>query len=214
MEQDIYIDIVNHYEGCFKQYGDSCKGVDWPNKDDVYVRYKVMLDIMKFDMRIIDKSKISLLDFGCGLGHLYEYILKNKVGVKYKGFDISQLFIQECHKKFPNVDFITGDILQMKDISMLKSDYIILNGVFTEKRELPYEHMLEYFKEMLVKIYDICNYGVAFNVMSKDVDWERDDLFHLPLNELSAFLTKELNRDFIIRYDYGLYEYTTYLYKR
>ncbi len=56
--------------------------------------------------------------------------------------------------------------------------------------------------------------GVAFNVMSKDVDWEREDLFHLPLNVLSNFLTKEVTRDFIIRYDYGLYEYTTYLYKK
>ncbi len=51
-------------------------------------------------------------------------------------------------------------------------------------------------------------------MMSKDVDWEREDLFHLPLNVLSNFLTKEVTRDFIIRYDYGLYEYTTYLYKK
>lgn len=49
--------------------------------------------------------------------------------------------------------------------------------------------------------------------MSKDVDWEREDLFHLSLDELSNFLTKEVSRNFIIRNDYGLYEYTTYLYK-
>jgi len=68
---------------------------------------------------------------------------------------------------------------------------------------------------MIVRVYNSCNRGgVAFNVMSKDVDWEREDLFHLPLNVLSNFLTKEVTRDFIIRYDYGLYEYTTYLYKK
>ena len=55
--------------------------------------------------------------------------------------------------------------------------------------------------------------GIAFNVMSKDVDWERDDLFHLPLSELSSFLSKNLTRRYIIRNDYGLYEYTTYVYK-
>ena len=67
---------------------------------------------------------------------------------------------------------------------------------------------------MITKLYEMCNKGIAFNVMSKDVDWERDDLFHLPLSDLSAFLTKEISRDFVIRNDYGLYEYTTYVYKK
>jgi hypothetical protein len=55
--------------------------------------------------------------------------------------------------------------------------------------------------------------GVAFNVMSTHVDWERDDLFHLPMDVLGSFLTKNLSRKFVIRSDYGLYEYTTYVYK-
>ena len=59
----------------------------------------------------------------------------------------------------------------------------------------------------------ITSKGVAFNVMSKAVDWEREDLFHLPADLLIDFLTKKLTRNFIIRNDYGLYEYTTYIYK-
>jgi hypothetical protein len=54
--------------------------------------------------------------------------------------------------------------------------------------------------------------GIAFNVMTAQADWERNDLFHLPLDRLSDFLTRELSRHFVIRNDYGLYEYTTYLY--
>jgi hypothetical protein len=93
-------------------------------------------------------------------------------------------------------------------------DYITMNGVLTEKNELTYDEMFSYFKELIKKVYQKCYYGIAFNVMSKDVDWEKDHLFHLPLNELSHFLTKEITRDFIIRYDYGLYEYTVYVYRR
>ena len=88
-----------------------------------------------------------------------------------------------------------------------------MNGVFTEKREMTYDEMFAYFRQMIKKAYSLCNRGIAFNVMSKDVDWERDDLFHLPLSELSHFLTGEISRNFIIRNDYGLYEYTTYLYR-
>jgi hypothetical protein len=54
---------------------------------------------------------------------------------------------------------------------------------------------------------------LAFNVMSKQVDWERDDLFHLPLDRLLTFLSREVSRHVVIRHDYGLYEYTAYVYQ-
>ena len=88
-----------------------------------------------------------------------------------------------------------------------------MNGVFTEKRDLSYETMFQYFTEMISKIYKHCNKGLAFNVMSKQVDWEVDSLFHVPMKDMEIFLTNNITRDFIIRNDYGLYEYTVYLFK-
>ena len=49
--------------------------------------------------------------------------------------------------------------------------------------------------------------------MFKLVDWERDDLFHVSIDELGWFLKNNLSRNFVIRNDYKLYEYTTYVYK-
>jgi hypothetical protein len=88
-----------------------------------------------------------------------------------------------------------------------------MNGVFTEKRELSFDEMLAYFKQLLKAVFNKTGIGLAFNVMSKQVDWEREDLFHLALDNLADFLTRELSRSFIIRNDYGLYEYTTYVYR-
>ena len=66
---------------------------------------------------------------------------------------------------------------------------------------------------MILTIFEKVDKGMAFNVMSKAVDWERDDLFHLSTDVLIDFMVKNLSRNFIIRNDYGLYEYTVYLYK-
>jgi hypothetical protein len=88
-----------------------------------------------------------------------------------------------------------------------------MNGIFTEKREMEFDEMFEYFKNMLRVVFPKVRRGLAFNVMSKHVEWERDDLFHMPIDTLVSFLTMELSRNFIIRNDYGLYEYTVYLYK-
>ena len=115
-------------------------------------------------------------------------------------------------RKIPEIDFYCVDILQDKD-PILNFDYIIMNGVFTEKRDLSYEEMFLYFKKMITAVYEKCDKGISFNVMSKAVDWERDDLFHLGLDALQEFLTKEVSRDFVIRNDYGLYEYFVYIYK-
>jgi hypothetical protein len=49
--------------------------------------------------------------------------------------------------------------------------------------------------------------------MSKQVDWERDDLFYLSLDDLAKCLTSQVTRNFVIRNDYGLYEYTAYVYR-
>ena len=81
-----------------------------------------------------------------------------------------------------------------------------MNGVFTEKLDLSYEDMWSFFVRMVEKAYSCCDKGVAFNLMSKDVDWERDDLFHVSLDQISSWLTGNLTRNFVIRYDYGLYE--------
>lgn len=204
-----YSSIIKHYEDCLEKHGDTSLGVDWPDDSNVIERrYKVMLDIIG-----IGGHKVTLLDFGCGLCHLFEYMNKNDYYdfVKYSGLDISTKFIEVSNKKFPHVDFYQQDILINNDIPIF--DYIIMNGVFTEKRDLSFHEMFEYFKTLLTKVFKKSKTGVSFNVMSKNVDWERDDLFHLPLDLLTSFLTKELSRNFVIRNDYGLYEYTVYLYK-
>jgi hypothetical protein len=99
------------------------------------------------------------------------------------------------------------------DAALPMFDYIVLNGVFTEKRELSFDEMFSYFKQLVSRVFAHAAVGIAFNVMTKHVDWEREDLFHLPFDTLAAFLKKELTRNFVFRNDYGLYEYTTYVYR-
>lgn len=211
MKNDYLVSIIKHYEDCLEKFGDSHLGVDWPKPEDVNTRYRVMLELQKFDPQpnIVNPS---LLDFGCGTAHMFEYMNQNDFqDWSYSGLDISPKFVSVCNTKFKDTKFYCLDILK-NDLAIDKVDYIIMNGVFTEKRELSFDEMYEYFKQMLEKIFPLANRGVAFNTMSKAVDWERDDLFHLPIDLLASFLSKKLNRNFIIRNDYGLYEFTTYVY--
>lgn len=201
-----YLDIAKHYDECFKKHGNNNLGVDWPNYEDTLIRHQVMFDLIK-------EKNSTLLDFGCGLGHFYEWIKNNKFNsyITYSGLDINEGFYTHCKNNYPTLDFYLKDIL--KDNNIPNFDYIVCNGTFTEKRNLSQEKMTEFFHSVIIKLWNKCNKGIAFNLMSKHVDWERNDLFHVSLDELGWFLTKNLSRNFVIRNDYKLYEYTTYVYR-
>lgn len=210
-----YTKIIEHYEECFVKYGDTPRGVDWTKEEQVEFRYQTMLELVNFREKSFQVARqVSLLDYGCGLSHLYEFIQKNNINnIEYTGLEISNKFFNESKQKFPTNNYILGDILKDNNLLQNKYDYIVMNGVFTEKRNLSYENMFEYFEKMVGLVYSYCNKGIAFNVMSKQVDWEIDTLFHVPMDDMANFLTKKISRNFIIRNDYGLYEYTVYLYK-
>jgi len=161
---------------------------------------------------IKDDSPVTLLDFGCGTASLNGYIEFLKIkNIKYSGLDINEPFCTASKLKFPTNDFYCLDILKNDDIPNF--DYIVCNGPFTEKIDLSQQEMMEFFMNVIKKLWNKCNKGIAFNLMSKHVDWEREDLFHVSMDELGWFLKNNLSRNFLIRNDYGLYEYTTYVYK-
>jgi SAM-dependent methyltransferase len=190
------------------KYGNTHLGVDWPNARDAETRYRMMLEVI----RSPSLRTVGLLDFGCGASHMYEYILaKGICGIDYSGLDISQKFVELSRNKFPTNRYICADILE-EPAAVPSFDYIVMNGVFTEKRGLTFEEMFHYFGCLVRAVFAKAETGIAFNVMSKHVDWEREHLFHLPFDTLAKFLSRELARKFVIRNDYGLYEYTTYVY--
>jgi SAM-dependent methyltransferase len=210
MEVRKYLDIVSHYESCLERHGDTHLGVDWPQPDDVSTRHRVMLEVVK--PNLTDET-VRLLDFGCGAAHFNEYLRQHGVtNIDYAGLDLSGKFIELCRSKFPSNQFYCLDLLADNN-TLPRFDYIVMNGVFTEKLSLTFDEMLNYFKQLVSKVFAKAEQGIAFNVMSKHVDWEREDLFHLPFDTLAAFLKQELSRNFVIRNDYGLYEYTTYVYR-
>jgi SAM-dependent methyltransferase len=204
-----YIEIVEHYESCLARHGDSHLGVDWPKAQDAETRYRVMLELIPTPRPPV----VKLLDFGCGASHLYEHIVASgDTGIEYVGLDLSPKFVELSRKKFPKNHYICADILE-EPAAVPASDYIVMNGVFTEKRGLTFDEMISYFERMLSAVFAKAERGIAFNVMSKHVDWERQDLFHLPFDTLTRILIGSLTRNFVIRNDYGLYEYTTYVYR-
>ncbi|UYZ65116.1 class I SAM-dependent methyltransferase [Hymenobacter weizhouensis] len=202
--------IVAHCEDYLQAHGDNHLGVGWPNEADAQTRYGVMLDLL----RLGGPEPVRVLDFGCGPAHLYQYLLDHGLQhrIHYTGLDVSEKYLQLARAKYPEVPLLALDVLREPE-ALPAFDYILMNGVLTQKCTVGFDDMWTYAQQLLQTVFAKARVGLAFNVMTKHVDWERDDLFHLPLDTLAAFLKRQLSRHVVFRHDYGLYEYTTYVYR-
>jgi SAM-dependent methyltransferase len=205
-----YLSLVALCEAYLEEFGDTFQGVGWTKRPEFADRrYRIMLDVIPPEPR----TPVTLLDFGCGASHMYEYIVRHGVAnVEYAGLDLSPKFLELSRRKHPHNTYYQLDILE--DASPLPMfDYVVLNGIFNSRCDMAYSEMLEYWQRLVSAAFTKTRAALAFNVMSTQVDWERPDLFHLPFDVAAAFVSEGMSRRFVIRHDYGLYEYTMYVYR-
>ncbi len=193
-----------------ERHGDNFRGAGYTkSRQEAEEMYDVMLGVIRNQ-----QTPVSLLDFGCGLAHMLDHIEKNAryQNIQYSGLDISQKFLDAAKARHPQANFIRMDVLESA-AELPEFDYLVMNGIFNYRGEISGAQMSEYWQRMISVAYKHCRQGIAFNVMSKIVDWERDDLFHLSFDTMTNFVAANLSRHFIIHHDYRGYESTTYVYR-
>lgn len=205
---DRYMEIIAHYETCLDTHKTGAKAVDWKDEENANIRYAVMLDLIPSC-----KDKVRVLDFGCGLGGLKTYIDQNNLNhIQYEGLEISKVYAKATRKNHPGVKIHCLDVLKDK-LKLPEYDYILMNGIFTRRETMTEDQMFEYLISVTGKLFPFAKQGMVFNVMSQNVDWKSDELFHPSHSELTKLISKNLSPHFTLRNDYGLYETTCYVYR-
>jgi SAM-dependent methyltransferase len=203
--------IQEHYERCLRSHGATPKGVDWPNSRDLEARFATQLSILSG----VPAGRCPvLLDLGCGPGLLLDYLrATDRVGsVDYRGVDISPAMIAGARERWPNHPFEVRNIIS-DPLPEQCVDVVIANGVLTERVGVDRVAMVKMAQSFVRSAFCSARVGVAFNAMTRHVDWEREDLFHWGFDEVAAFLKREVSRHVAIRADYGLYEFTTFVWR-
>jgi SAM-dependent methyltransferase len=185
----------------------------WPNAADLAARYAMLLSAIDFG-RYSSERPLKLLDVGCGFGLLLDYLKENSLIdlVDYTGVDLVDSVLDEARARWPRHRFHKRDVRDdpYPDDAF---DYCIVCGIFTVKNDNSYEDTVALAQSTFKAVWPSVTLGLAFNCMSKHVDWERDDLFHWPLDDIMAFCKKELSRHVSLNLDYGLWEVSTLVLK-
>jgi SAM-dependent methyltransferase len=200
--------LKGHYKTLFKKHGDSSQAVQWTDRGSHFKRFEIL--------KSISDDINSVIDLGCGLAHLYEYMLNGGYKGKYLGLDFVPEFIEANKDKYKGVKQVNFELFDItKDNLPTDYEYVIVNGVFNNKQKNNKEFMLN----SIVKMFNACKKGVAFNAMSTYVDFFDDDLYYSDPLEIFDFCKKNLTRKITLRHDYIVkergfpFEYTIYLYK-
>lgn len=193
--------IINRYNERLEKHGGDIGTLAVGNMERQFVRYDIL-------SRIGDISNSSVLDLGCGFGDFYGFLLAKGLEVDYVGCDMNEKLIEVAQKKYPSAKFEVNDFFT--DDANENYDYVISSSAFNNNLEGMDNY--DFIKKIIGKAFDICNKGVSINLMTDYVDYKVDHAFYYSPEELFKF-ARTLTDRVTLRNDYGLYEFTLYLYK-
>lgn len=191
--------IISFFDKNLQLHGDRPEAVRW-TKEGQYLHYKYLLDI-----GYINRKKI--LDFGCGKGDFYQFLINMGIEVTYSGYDINEKLISLAQKKFPEADFRVFDI----DTETIKEDfdYIFLCGVFN----LRVQGLENSIKDILKKLFVHCRIAIAFNALSSHNPKKDFELNYVSPEDIFQFSVKNLSPYVSLRHDRMLYDFTMFIYR-
>lgn len=196
----IYKSIDNYYTKKINKFGATPKGVDWNSESGQFIRFEQLSKI------ICRKTTFSINDIGCGYGKYLEYLEKESMNFKYKGYDLSFEMIDNAKKLYPKKDF-----LKIENINEItESDYSIASGIFSVKMEHDKEEWLSYILETLENMNKNSKKGFSFNLLTiySDKEYMRDDLYYGDPLFFFDYCKRNFSRNISLNHDYDLYEFT------
>lgn len=187
------MDTIKFYNQLLSKNKDNSKSLGWGSKESQELRFKILCEIENLK----DKT---ILDYGCGVGDLYQFLKKYKIR-EYIGYDINQNMVSMAMKKYP--DGIFRNYLEAEIY-----DYVLASGIFNLKTE-------NWCKEtygILRKMWGMCRRGMAVNFLSSFSKYKDKKCFYTEPSEILRFVGI-LTPKFILRQDYKENDFTIYAYK-
>lgn len=147
----------------------------------------------------------TVLDVGCGYGDLYAYLAARGHTGRYIGLDIVPHMIEEARRRFPQAEFVVGDIVSA---DLEPCDYALASGPFDYRTP----NSPTRWRTALARMFALARCGIAWNGITVTPEG-RDDLWAQPLPAVLE-VCAELSLDYAIRCDYDPPHFTAYVYKR
>ncbi len=178
------------------QYPHDHRGVKWATTASQFLRFKILAEMSS------DILTSSLLDVGCGLGHLVDFLKSQHSSGQYKGIDIVHQMIVNAKKRHPNADFENTDI---DALPIAGYDYVLASGIFAF---VPFETL----QTIIPPLFARARKGLAFNCLSSQAV-EKEKSMHYQDPHAVLHFCQSLTKNVRLRHDYLPHDFTMYLFR-
>ena len=193
--------VEQYYSDKVRSFGDSPRGVDWNSEHSQQLRFRQLLKV------VANSSDFSLLDFGCGTGHLLDFMHNLFDSFSFIGFDLSTEMIGHAIEKY-GMSENTSWLQELKEDT--KVDYLVSSGLFNVRLDETNENWKDYIIENLHSFDKLTNKGFSFNMLTKysDKPLMKDYLYYADPMYFFDFCKRNFSRNVALLHDYELYEFT------
>ena len=200
-------DISKVFSFRVRTYGSTPSGVLWKNSRGQQLRFRVLSGILT-DLN--STAKVSINDFGCGYGALYDFLLKipSMGELNYFGYDISKDMI-ETARKYKHDRRATYKKASKIDTP---ADYTLVSGTFNLKLDVDDHSWSTYVKSTLSQLWGMSKKGLAFNMLDKNRPDQESGLYYANAQEYMAFC-KIFSTKVTLIDNYQLDEWTIYIHR-
>ena len=198
--------VVRAYERRLNRYGPTAQGVFWKNQEWQFRRYVILEEILD-DMA--QAGGITIHDFGCGYGSLFEYLSNKAVMARsrYIGTDVSQGMIDaaKARHRDPRAQFVCGVVAHEA------ADYTIVSGTYNMHMGADRQEWVEYIQASLKQLWRHTRRGLAFNMLSHDSNVQYDGLYYADPVQFLNFARESLSHNVEVAVDPPLPDFTIFV---
>jgi len=189
--------LVEQYQRAFAEHGDTPAGVMWPRG-----RQALRFDTLT---RHISGDNFTVLDYGCGLGHLKAYLDQKFSQYTYHGADLVPEFIDSVATKYPaaKVQLVRSP----KDV-VASVDHVVISGTFNIIEGADRTAYVELVKSSLLHLFGLTRVSLAVNFMTDRVDFTQPRSLHMNPEMMMDFMRQHMSPRLKLDESYMPYEYT------
>jgi SAM-dependent methyltransferase len=187
--------LTAHYTPLLRDHGDSHRALDWGSERSQKLRFHILT-------QAIDKPSRSVLDVGCGMGHLTDALDASGHTGDYLGVDAVAAMVDAARERRPDRRFqrLTGGTEPLP-----QADIVLGSGLFTFADRAVLEATIR-------AMFAACRVGTAVNTLSTWGDAPEPGEFAVDPGELLTF-ARTLTPWAAIRHDYMPHDCTLILHR-
>ncbi len=201
-------DQIKIYKDNFLQNKDTSLGTFQNNRETQHLRFERIVRPFKD----ILNEKVSFHDVGCGVCDMHHYLNSQNIKHDYSGTEILQEMIDHVKQKNPSIKIYKQDLLNMDNPP--KYDIVVFSGGLYLPGNIPQDEWKKFVFNIADKMFQMCNIGMSFNLLTTYSTFKTPTLFYLDPKEMFDHCVTNMSRFVNLDHSYPLYEWTISVFRK